>query len=110
MRTRSMVATAIAVLGLTGAPGRGEEPPNPYGEMLHVGIVVRDLDKAVAQWRAIGFKDIRILPASKGVDRTYRGKPIDVALKQAFIAGTKPAVELMQPVGDAPNPWGDYLK
>lgn len=78
--------------------------------MLHVGIVVRDLDEAVAKWRAMGFSDIRVSAPNKGVDRMYHGKPINVTLKQAFIHGTTPMIELMEPVGDEASPWGDYLK
>jgi catechol 2,3-dioxygenase-like lactoylglutathione lyase family enzyme len=72
--------------------------------------VVRDLDEAVDRWKKMGFADIRVSPPNKGVDRLYHGKPIDVTLKQAFIHGTDPLIELMEPVGDAASPWGDYLK
>jgi methylmalonyl-CoA/ethylmalonyl-CoA epimerase len=119
MRLRTLVVLA-AVFGVGVVVGRGLGPPaataqdatpaNPYAEMLHVGIVVKDLDKAVEKWRALGFHDIRVLPPGKGVDRTYHGRPIDVALKQAFIHGTRPMIELMEPVGDEASPWGDYLK
>ena len=62
MRCRSIVALAI-VFGIGVFVGRGfgpsaivtaqtSEPSNPYAEMLHVGIVVKDLDQAVARWRA----------------------------------------------------------
>jgi catechol 2,3-dioxygenase-like lactoylglutathione lyase family enzyme len=102
----------VAVGSLRGPAAAAQENPaaDPYAEMLHVGIVVRNLDEAVAKWKAMGFHDIRVNPPSKGVDRTYHGKPIDVSLKQAFVRGTKPAIELMEPVEDVPNPWGDYLK
>ena len=118
MRSRAIIPLAIAfVLGLAvgrgsdpSAAAQGKAPAGPFARMLHVGLMVRDLDKAVAKWRALGFTDIRVLPPSKGVDRTYHGRPIDVALKQAFIHGTEPPIELIEPIGDAPNPWGDYLK
>ena len=118
MSTRTIVALLAAfVLGVaagrvTNLPAAAQDEPraNPYAEMLHVGVVVRDLDEAVARWKALGFTDIRVSPPSKGVDRTYHGKPIDVTLKQAFVHGTRPMIELMEPVGDAPSPWGDYLK
>jgi len=118
MPTRTIVAL-VAAFGLGVAAGRGTDPPaaaqeeprmDPYAEMLHVGVVVKDLDEAVARWKALGFADIRVSPPSKGVDRTYRGKPIDVTLKQAFVHGTRPMIELMEPVGDGPSPWGDYLQ
>jgi catechol 2,3-dioxygenase-like lactoylglutathione lyase family enzyme len=118
MRSRTIIALIAAFsLGVLAGRGAGptaaaqdKGPADPYAEMLHVGIVVKDLDQAVARWRAMGFNDIRVSPPNKGVDRTYHGQPIDVALKQAFVHGTRPMIELMEPVGDAPSPWGDYLK
>jgi catechol 2,3-dioxygenase-like lactoylglutathione lyase family enzyme len=83
-------------------------PANPYAKMLHVGILVDDLEEAVDRWRDMGFTDIRVLPPSKGVERLYHGKPIDVTLKQAFIHGTEPMIELMEPVEDTASPWRDY--
>jgi catechol 2,3-dioxygenase-like lactoylglutathione lyase family enzyme len=104
----------IVVGRLSFSPARAEakaaEPANPYASMLHVGILVKDLDKAVEKWKAMGFTDIRVSPPNKGVDRMYHGRPIDVTLKQAFIHGTSPLIELMEPVEDVPNPWGDYLR
>jgi catechol 2,3-dioxygenase-like lactoylglutathione lyase family enzyme len=118
MRIRTIVALAVAFgLGVIAGRGTGltataqdNASADPFAEMLHVGVVVKDLDQAVAQWKAMGFSDIRVSAPNKGVDRTYHGKPIDVALKQAFVHGTRPMIELMEPVGDGPSPWGDYLK
>jgi catechol 2,3-dioxygenase-like lactoylglutathione lyase family enzyme len=120
MRVLTLVGL-LAVFGagmvagrMTLSPARAEtqssSPTNPYASMLHVGIVVKDLDKAVARWKAMGFTDIRVSLPNKGVDRMYHGKPINVTLKQAFIHGTSPLIELMEPVEDVPNPWGDYLR
>ena len=118
MHGRTIVAL-LAAFGLGVLAGRGAGPTaaaqdkaaaDPYAEMLHVGVVVKDLDQAVARWKAMGFSDIRVSPPNKGVDRTFHGKPIDVALKQAFVHGTRPMIELMEPLGDGPSPWGDYLK
>src|SRR3954465_5307034 len=103
MRRRTIVAL-VAAFGLGVIAGRGagptaaaqdNAPTNPYAEMLHVGVVVKDLAPGVARGRGWGFSDIRVSPPSKGVDRTYHGKPIDVALKQAFVHGTRPMIELM---------------
>ncbi len=118
MRRRTIVALVVAFgLGVLAGRSTGptavaqdKAPADPYAEMLHVGVVVKDLDAAVARWKVMGFTDVRVSPPSKGVDRAYLGKPIDVALKQAFVHGTRPMIELMEPVGDAPGPWGDFLK
>jgi catechol 2,3-dioxygenase-like lactoylglutathione lyase family enzyme len=118
MRSRTIVAllAAFALGALAGrstgrtAVGQDKAPADPYAEMLHVGVVVKDLEQAVARFRAMGFTDIRVSPPGKGVDRTYHGRPIDVALKQAFVHETRPMIELMEPVGDGPRPWGDSLR
>jgi hypothetical protein len=96
----------------TGSSARAQDKAaaGPYAEMLHVGVVVKDLGQAVARWKAMGFADIRVSPPNKEVDRTYHGKPIDVALMQAFVHGTRPMIELVEPLGDGPSPRGDYLK
>jgi len=94
----------------THSVARADAPTNPYASMLHVGIVVKDLEKAVERWKAIGFTDIRVLPPNAGVDRMYHGKPLNATLKQAFIHGTTPLIELMEPPVDVASPWGDYLK
>src|SRR5262249_18551876 len=118
IRSRTILAL-LAAFGCGVLAGRGscptavardQAPADPYVEMLPVGVVVKVLDRAVARWKAMGFTDIRVSPASKGVDRTYHGRPIDAALKQAFVHGTRPMIELMEPVGDGPSPWGDYLR
>jgi catechol 2,3-dioxygenase-like lactoylglutathione lyase family enzyme len=110
----AVFGAGLAVGRLSYSQARAEAkavaPANPYASMLHVGIVVKDLDKAVEKWKAMGFTDIRVSPPNKGVDRMYHGKPISVTLKQAFIHGTSPMIELMEPVEDVPNPWGDYLR
>lgn len=103
-----MAAGRLASSSAVGQ-ARAAAPANPYATMLHVGIVVKDLEKAVEKWKAMGFTDIRVLPPNKGVDRMYHGKPIAVTIKQAFIHGTSPMIELVEPVDDVPSPWRDYL-
>jgi catechol 2,3-dioxygenase-like lactoylglutathione lyase family enzyme len=117
--TAALVAFAFA-LGV--AAGRSAPAPAPlragvapagegaYEKMLHVGIVVRDLDAAVKACEALGFTDIRVLPPNAGVDRHYHGKPIDVTIRQAFIHGTTPMIELIEAPADVPSPWSDFLK
>jgi methylmalonyl-CoA/ethylmalonyl-CoA epimerase len=107
--TSGMVAGRLTIAP-AHAVAKADAPANPYASMLHVGIVVKDLEKAVERWKAMGFTDIRVLPPNAGVDRMYHGKPLDATLKQAFIHGTTPLIELMEPPADVASPWGDYLK
>src|SRR6516165_5824180 len=100
MRQHTIVAL-LAAFGIGVLAGRAAGPTasaqdkaaaDPYSEILHVGVLVKDLDQAVARWKAMGFSDIRVSAPNKGVDRTYHGKPIDVALRQAFVHGTRPMI------------------
>jgi hypothetical protein len=118
MRSRTIIALVSAFeLGMIAGRGTGptaaardRAPADPCAEMLHVGVVVKELDQAVARFRAMGFTDVRVSRPSKGVDRTSRRRPIDVALKQAFVHGPRPMIELMEPVGDGPSPCEDSLR
>ena len=74
MRSRT-IAVILGAFGLGILAGRGagpsaaaqdKSPADPYAEMLHVGVVVKDLDQAVARWKAMGFTDIRVSPPNKG--------------------------------------------
>jgi hypothetical protein len=105
MRKRTLVAL-VATFGLGVIAGRGtgpraaaqgNAPGDPFAEMLHVGVVVKDLDQAVARWKAMGFGDIRVSPPSRGVDRTYHGKPID-AVPPVAPAGRRPEADRRPPV------------
>jgi catechol 2,3-dioxygenase-like lactoylglutathione lyase family enzyme len=103
------LATGWLISAFRAAEASSTSPDNPYSTMLHVGIVVKNLDESVAKWRAMGFTDIRTSPPNRGVDRMYHGKPNPVTIKQAFIHGTNPMIELIEPVDDVPSPWRDYL-
>ena len=64
--SRRTIVALLAAFGLRVLAGRGTGPSaraqdkaaaGPYAEMLHVGVVVKDLDQAVARWEAMGFTD-----------------------------------------------------
>jgi hypothetical protein len=74
MRLQMIIALLVAFgLGVlagrcTGPTARAQDKAadDRYAEMLHVGVVVKDLDQAVASWKAMGFSDIRVSPPNKG--------------------------------------------
>lgn len=105
--------TVLVAFACGAAADRGyrhlREPSGPYAHMSHVGVLVPDMDQAVAEFRGLGFKNISISPANKGIDRRYHNAPLDCSLKQAFVKGV-PQIELLQPVCDTPNPWASELK
>jgi catechol 2,3-dioxygenase-like lactoylglutathione lyase family enzyme len=117
MAVLAALALGIVIGRVSPAPrARAAQEPakpatdNPYAKMLHVGILVPDLDAAIAKWQAMGFTDIAVLPPNKGVARMFHGQPLECTLRQAFIRGTSPQIELLQPVEDVPNPWSSVLK
>jgi len=85
------------------------EPKGPFAHMVHVGILVPDINAAVAEFRGLGFSDIVLSSDEKGIDRRYHDMPLDCSLKQAFVKGV-PEIELLQPVCNSPNPWASELR
>jgi len=74
-----------------------------FSRLVHIGMVVRDMDKAIERFKALGigpFKP-RILPAD--ARETYRGKPFTpaqrVAIQTAQIGNME--LELIQPISGA---------
>ena len=118
MCSRTIVAI-FAAFGFGILAGRGSGPRAAAQDRAPADPLRRDAPSrrggqepqpGVARWKALGFTDIRVSPLSKGTDRTYHGEPIDVALKQAFVHGMRPMIEMMEPVRDGPSPSGDFLK
>jgi len=77
-------------------------------QILHIGVLVSDMDSAIREWRALGYTNVQVSVPDKGINRQYHGVPLDCSLKQAFIKG-QPDIELLQPLCDAPNPWASEL-
>ncbi len=77
-----------------------------FSRLMHIGMVVKDMDKAIARFEALGigpFKP-RILPAD--ARETYRGKPFApaqrVAIRTTQIGNME--LELIQPIsGESPH-------
>ena len=57
--TAGVVAGCLVSWSAVGK-ARADAPLNPYATMLHVGIVVKNLEKAIEKWKAMGFTDIRV--------------------------------------------------
>jgi methylmalonyl-CoA/ethylmalonyl-CoA epimerase len=82
-----------------------------FTHMLHVGMVVRDMDRAIERFTALGigpFKP-RILPAENR--ETYRGKPFfpseRVTIQITQIGNVE--LELIQPI-DGASPHQEFLE
>jgi catechol 2,3-dioxygenase-like lactoylglutathione lyase family enzyme len=76
---------------------RAEE--SPFSKFTHVGVVVRDMDKAIEHLSSLGigpFEPFRhSLPLT---ERIFRGKPTDATVKISIAKIGQVALELIQPV------------
>lgn len=77
---------------------------SPTWKLMQIGLVVRDMDKAIERFSALGFGPFtpKILPP--GTKEWFRGKPFQgrVNIKATMVGNVE--LELCQPVsGDSPH-------
>jgi len=82
------------------------------GEICQIGIVVRDLQKAVDNyWSALGigpWSIVRIEPPLLR-DVTLRGKPVVASMLAAIAQSGSIQLELIQPL-EGPSIWKEFLE
>ncbi len=80
-----------------------------YGRVVHVGWVVKDLDRVVHYWEKLGLKNIGPAGVREFPDVTFRGRKTPLSLKMAFanIGGVQ--IEWIQPV-DGTSTYDEYLR
>ena len=83
---------------------------SPFSNLDHIGVIVRDLDKATEYYQSLGigpFEPVKVV----ATERQMRGKPIDAntVMVKARTAQLGPVkLELLQPVeGDI---WREFLE
>ena len=85
----------------------------PQRKMLHIGIVVRDIEKARAHWvKFLGLDkapDILIATGDPKNPTEYRGHPSVAQAKLVFLTLDNLQIELMEPIGDTPSHWREFL-
>ena len=74
-----------------------------FGDVMQVGVVVRDLDRTIAALSDIfgmgPFRAIAYPPEGRGdMNRVYRGEPGDFTYRQAFVDLGTVELEIIQPV------------
>jgi catechol 2,3-dioxygenase-like lactoylglutathione lyase family enzyme len=85
---------------------------SPFSNLDHIGVIVRDIDKAAAYYESLGIGPFKPLGASERSDRKLMGKPVSLesmplAVRMAKLGPTK--LELIQPL-DKNGPWSDFLE
>ena len=87
---------------------------SPFAKFIQIGIVVRDMDKAVTRLESLGIGpfepfDSDSLPPFIG-EPLYRGKPMGNLDCKVYITRIgEIEIELFEPAR-AGTPWGDYLE
>ncbi len=77
---------------------KNAEPKSPFSDLIHVGILVRDMDKAVEYYQSLGIGPFTT-QTMHSTDRMVYGKPAKDVKNRAMIAQVGPIqIELVQPV------------
>lgn len=86
----------------------------PNRNMLHIGIVVRDIEAAMDHWAAfLGLDEKPPIIMSEDHPNNpteLRGHPTDAVAKLAFFSLDNLQVELIEPQGDDPSHWREFLE
>ena len=86
--------------------------PLPTRNMVHIAIIVRDVEKASKAWADLFGMEVPKWGLSDPPEKSnicYRGKSTEARLKTAFFSFDNLRVELMEPVG-GPSTWMDFLQ
>ena len=85
----------------------------PGKRMFHIGIVVRDIEKARDHWgNFLGLEKSPEIVMATGDSKNptvYRGHPSTAQAKLVFMNLDNPQVELIEPIGDEPSSWQEFL-
>jgi catechol 2,3-dioxygenase-like lactoylglutathione lyase family enzyme len=80
-----------------------------FTDIVQVGIVVEDIEKAKAGMRAVFGLEPDHESNSTYKQTWYRGAIIDAPVKAAFYNHFNVQLEFLQPVGNVDTVWHDYL-
>ena len=94
------------------AENRATKPD--FGEVIQVGVVVRDLDRTMVGLTEIfgigPFRTIVYPPEDRtDIEIEYRGKPGDFRYRQAFVDLGSVELEIIQPL-EGETIWSDFLE
>ena len=77
---------------------RKETEKPPFSRAYQVGVVVRDIDKAIEFYESLGIGPFHEGPSAIAIDRKVYGKPADVKIRGAITQMGQIEFELLQPV------------
>jgi len=77
--------------------------------LYHVGVVVRDMAAASADYTAQWGATTERIFELDCVDATFRGRPTRVRARYGFIGTGASEIELIEPLDNGPNPYTEFL-
>ena len=105
MDRRKFLAATGGILAGAGAKGlttkaRAAVPelPGPFGEVSHLGWVVKDLNATVDYWEKIGMGKVSIRPEQEFENTTFRGKPAELTVRWGWAQLGRVGLELFEPL------------
>lgn len=115
MKTSRLAIIILAVFGAGVIWGKITRlaPAGPLGtdEVVQVGLVVRDIEKASRAYAEILGTDVPQWFLTDTVDKAhteFRGKPSEARARLAFFKLKNITIELIEPVG-GPSTWREFL-
>ena len=86
----------------------------PQKRILHIGIVVRDIEKARDHWmKFLGLEKSSNITVAAGDPKNpteYHGHPSTAQAKLVFLTLDNLQIELIEPTGAAPSHWREFLE
>jgi len=77
---------------------------SPFSRLIQVGVVVKDLDKAVERLSFLGIGPFTPMLLPPEAEQQFRGKPLDAKFKISGATLGEIVLELIQPVeGESPH-------
>ena len=111
--TTLLLVTLVTMTAFKGDQFSKKKKLIPDTNMLHIGIVVEDIEIGIDQWmKLVGNKERpKIINATGHGSNptTYRGKSSDAQAKLAFFSLDNLQIELIEPIGEAPSHWQEFL-
>ena len=93
---------------MSAAPGNVAAPAR-FGPVMQLGVVVPDLDAAIAHWvGTVGVGPFFLLEHIRVAEAWYRGAPCEVDMTVALAQWGEVQVELIQQFNDAPSIYRDF--
>jgi len=74
----------------------------PFSKLHHIGVAVKDLDRAVEYYHSLGMGPFEHKTTSDLIEKEMYGKPIDFKLNIAAAQVGTVIIELIQPMENAP--------